>query len=241
MKKTFAELGTPFPLFDAPADDASEFAGAGECSLCRQHADVCFTLGIGCGVMRECPACGAVTGLDADDAEDVGCRACKRSIPFPDLPEEIKCCYACLREGRAALTKDTELGMVSWEQAFEGLTHGLPGLSTADFELVPTESEWVRVRLTPAIMFELLRTPTYSSIQGERWLFCCRAPMTFIGVWSRERFQQEAPNGDGRTLFDSLVEGVVPGLWEDELHDTTGIYLFRCGTCGRRRGHWDIA
>jgi uncharacterized protein CbrC (UPF0167 family) len=239
--KTFAELGTPFPLFDAPAEDASEFAGAGECSLCGRHADVRFTLGIGCGVMRECPACGVVSGLDAQDAEAVECRACKRSIPFPDLPDEIACCYSCLREGRAALTKDTELGMVSWEQAFEGLTHGLPGLSAADFELVSTESDWVRVRLPSAIMFELLRTPTYSSIQGERWLFCCKAPMTFMGAWSRERFQEEAPNGDGRTLFDSLVEGVVPGLWEGELHDTTGIYVFRCETCGRRRAHWDIA
>jgi uncharacterized protein CbrC (UPF0167 family) len=193
--------------------------------------------------MVTCPSCDSENGLDADDREESPCRSCDATIPFPELPDddEIVACYDCLRAGKAAITTDTELGMVSWEQAYEGMTHGIPGMSRPDFELVDGEDGWVRARLPQAVMFELLRTPNYSSIQGERWQFCCKQPMVFIGTWSRERFKTEAENDDGESLLNELVQDVVPGLWEDRLHDITGIYVFRCAECGRRTGHWDIA
>jgi uncharacterized protein CbrC (UPF0167 family) len=90
-------------------------------------------------------------------------------------------------------------------------------------------------------MFELLRTPSYLTIQGEQWLFCCKAPMVFVGSWSRDRFTKEAPDGDGRAYFESIVADPVPGLWEDQLHDATGIYVFRCPACRRLKAHWDLA
>jgi uncharacterized protein CbrC (UPF0167 family) len=155
--------------------------------------------------------------------------------------DEIKVCYHCLRAGRAALTKDTELGMISWEQAFEGVTHGVPGLDRADFEMVPKEDDWVGARLPPETMFEMLRTPTYTSIQGDRWQFCCRRPMVFAGAWSREEFTRRAPDGDGRRYFEQVVQHAVPGLWEDQLHDITGVYVFRCPSCERVTAYWDIA
>jgi len=183
-----------------------------------------------------------VNGLDANDREDSPCRQCKTNVSFPDLgEEEIKACYACLRFGKAAITKDTELGMISWEQTFEGVTHGIPGLSRNDFEMVLKEDDWVGARLPQETMFELLRLPTYSSIQGERWQFCCRQPMVFLGEWSREEFSRRAPDGDGRRLFEEIVQDSVPGLWEDELHDITGVYVFRCKSCGKLTAHWDIA
>ena len=238
---TFAELGALFPLFEAPVEDACDFVGAARCSLCEREAAVCFELGIGCAVMRECRTCGTLNGLDASDAEAVDCRACQQAILFPDLPGQIITCYSCLRQGRAAITQDTELGMVSWDQALEGVTHGVPGLTTSDFELVPKDSDWVGARLPEGVMFELIRTPTYLTIQGERWLFCCKAPMVFLGSWSRDRFTREAPDGNGRSYFERIVADAVPGLWEDQLHDTTGVYVFRCPSCKRLRGHWDIA
>ena len=131
--------------------------------------------------------------------------------------------------------------MISWEQAFEGMTHGRPGLRHSDFELVPTDSEWVRARLPQEVMFELLRTPTYQSIQGDSWLFCCKLPMVFIGEWNRAEFTKRAPNGDGEALFRTIVRDVVPGLWEDNLHDETGVYVFRCQKCSRQMAHWDLA
>jgi uncharacterized protein CbrC (UPF0167 family) len=242
VSKTFAELGIPFPLFEGPSDQASEYCGVGTCLLCGSNRQYCFRLGIGCAVMLNCPSCGAPNGLDADDREDGTCHQCRATVPFPAIEdEEIKACYSCLRSGKAAITKDTELGMVSWEQAFEGVTHGIPGLDHPDFEMVPKEDDWVGARLPQEVMFELLRTPTYSSIQGERWQFCCRRPMVFIGEWSREEFGRRAPDGDGRRYFEEVVQDIVPGLWEDQLHDITGVYVFRCPSCDRVTAHWDIA
>lgn len=131
--------------------------------------------------------------------------------------------------------------MISWEQAVDGVTHGRPGLSRADFEMVPAEDDWAGARLPREMMLELLRTPTYVSLQGEQWQFCCGRPMVFLGAWSREEFARRAPDGDGRRLFDSIVQDVVPGLWEDALHDETGVYVFRCPKCERLTAHWDIA
>ena len=47
------------------------------------------------------------------------------------------------------MTKDTEFGMVSWEQAFQGVTNGVPGLTTDQFELVPIDpdEDWYGVRV----------------------------------------------------------------------------------------------
>jgi uncharacterized protein CbrC (UPF0167 family) len=192
--------------------------------------------------MLPCPACGTENGLDTDDREDGHCRHCQGLVPFPDLSEdEIKTCYDCLRSGKAAITKDTELGMISWEQAFAGVTHGLPGLDRADFEMVPKDDDWVGARLSPEIMFELLRMPTYNSIQGDRWQFCCQQPMVFDGEWSREEFTRRAPDGDGRRYFEQIVQDTMPGLWEDQLHDITGVYVFRCSLCERVTAHWDLA
>jgi uncharacterized protein CbrC (UPF0167 family) len=242
MTITFKQLGIPFPLFEAPVENASEYCGQRACSLCRVAAAHCFSLGIGAYVIATCPSCDAVAGLSADDREAGDCSRCGAVVPFPAVPEaDLAACYNCLRGRQAALTKDTVLGMVSWEQALEGVTHGVPGLSRSDFEMVPKEDGWVGARLPTATLFELLRTPTYASIQGDLWQFCCGAPMIFIGTWTRDDFARNATHQDGRALFENIVQGPIPGLWDDELHDTTGIYVFRCPDCRRRTAHWDIA
>ncbi len=115
--------------------------------------------------MLRCPSCETPNGLDADDRESVACRRCGCTIPFPSFgDDEIVACYGCLRAGEAALIKDTELGMVSWEQAFDGVTHGVPGLNRGDFEMVHNVDGWVVARLAQETMFELLRLNPRSSI-----------------------------------------------------------------------------
>lgn len=131
--------------------------------------------------------------------------------------------------------------MISFDQVVEGLTHGVPKLKRSDFDVVKTGSGWDRVRLPKEMMLELVRTPTYATIQGECWQFCCRRPMVFIGTWSRADFAARAPDSNGQNLFNEVVQDVVPGLWEDQLHDETGVYVFRCPTCGRLTAHWDLA
>jgi uncharacterized protein CbrC (UPF0167 family) len=224
---TFATLGAPFPLFDAPVRCAEDYVAAGKCSICGQQAQICFELGIGSNVICVCPKCEAENGLNAEKRQSKLCRNCKAEVPFPDVPKgKLLTCYSCLRAGRAAITKDTELGMVSWEQALEGMTHGRPRLNRPDFELVTTNSDWIRAKLPQAMMFELLRTPTYSTIQGDQWQFCCKQPMIYLGEWSREEFRKRTPDGDGEAYFRGIVKEIVPGLWEDKLHDETGVYVF---------------
>src|SRR5262245_9881541 len=135
---TFADLGIPFPLFEAPTQEAAEYVGQVACVLCGQRKQHCFVLRIGCAILLPCPACGTSNGLDTSDRQATPCRACQAEIPFPDSLKnrEIHVCYTCLRDRKAAITKDTEFGMVSWEQAFAGVTHGVPGLRTDEFETV---------------------------------------------------------------------------------------------------------
>lgn len=239
---TFAEMGTPFPLFEAPIADAVDFVPDGRCSFCGGTHPACFALGIGSALVLKCMSCGKENGLDAGDRCDGSCHACDGGVTFPPIPEErILCCYQCLRAGKAAITKDTEFGMISFDQVVEGLTHGVPGLKQNEFEIVETDSGWNRVRLPQQMMLELVRTPTYATIQGERWQFCCQRPMIFVGSWSRADFTARAPHGGGQKFFNAVVQDVVPGLWEDRLHDETGVYVFRCSTCRRLTAHWDLA
>jgi uncharacterized protein CbrC (UPF0167 family) len=199
-------------------------------------------LGIGCTVTVECPECGAENGLDADDRADGACCRCGHTVRFPDVEDgPVTICYSCLRSGKGAITIDTEFGMIGWAEAIDGATHGVPGLDRNDVELIPRDDGWVAARLPQEWMFELVRTPTYISIQGERWQFCCGRPMVYVGVWTCRQFTERADDGDGRRLFEKTVQDAVPGLWEQRLHDVTGVYVFRCPSCTRLTAHWDIA
>lgn len=238
---TFHDLGIPFPLFEAPVSEATEYMGRGRCSLCHKDKAHCFKLGIGADIVIPCPVCNAEVALDADDGAGGVCEACNNHLEFPDLGSSpTLVCYACLRAGGAAMTKDTELGMIRHEDALLGVTHGVPGLDRTDFELVPKDDGWTGARLPVSMMLELLRTPSYHTIQGERWLFCCNAPMIYDGQWSRHKFSEKASDGDCRAFFRLVVRDAIDGLWEDKLHDITGIYVFRCATCQKYSAHWDM-
>src|SRR5262249_8580338 len=154
-----------------------------------------------------------------------------------------KTCYTCLRAGKVAITKNTEFGMVSYNQVIAGVTNGVPGLRQDQFESVVIDpdpdfpdEEWVGVRLPEEIMLELIRTPTYGSWQGECWLFCCRYPMTFVGEWNCDEFDQHSADGNGEQLFYSVVEGVPEDTW-DALGVGLSAYVFECKRCGKLRAH----
>jgi hypothetical protein len=115
-------------------------------------------------VLAPCPGCGELTPLDLESGDASKCRACGVALGEVELPEEPTCCASCLREGRAAMTKDTELGMVRWEDAVQGCTHGLPGFRSEQWEVsTPNEDGWVRVLVPQEHLLELVRTPTYTT------------------------------------------------------------------------------
>lgn len=167
-------------------------------------------------------------------------RICGATIPYPPhiaTKKEPKTCYHCLRAGKATISKDTEFGMVSCNEAFSGVTNGVPGLRQDQFEsvVIDADDEWVRVKLPDDILLELTRTPTYGTWQGECWLFCCRFPMTFIGEWHHEQFNQRAPDGNGEQLYYSVIEDVPPDTWNALGHGLS-VYVFECN---KLRAHFD--
>lgn len=152
-----------------------------------------------------------------------------------------------LRAGRGAITKSTEFGMVSWEQAFQGVTHGMPGLETSEFErvLVDAEEDWYGVRVPQEHLFELLRTPGFNTWQDETWLFCCKRPMTYLGEWAsvlKVQFQ----GTEARAVFDSVFDpddDSKEWVWErlsGRKWDTVCVYVFHCKTCNRFKSTRDM-
>lgn len=167
--------------------------------------------------------------------------------------EEETVCDACLREGKAALTKDRVFGLVTWADAARGRTGGLPELSlpppaparvfeigsngrvTFDPTKPPepaTTRPWKEHELDSAVMFELLRTPTYSTSQGDQWQFEGRTPMIYVGRWAQAEFDAHAPDRRGEQLFRDVVASPPPGPWTDWLAPTVrdhgiGVYVFR--------------
>ena len=132
--------------------------GRGRCSLCHKEGVHVFELGIGDSVVTHCPVCNSERALDAHSRAGRVCETCEDRLEFPDLGRSaVLTCYACLRAGRAAMTKDTELGMIrnTKTRCAGSLTVSLD-LDRVDFELVPKGDGWVGVRLPPPVMLELL-------------------------------------------------------------------------------------
>jgi hypothetical protein len=174
----------------------------------------------------------------AQHEEPGSCSICgKRSqIRFSDA------CYSCFRDWKSDHSIDTELGMVRLDDARAGKTHGLPlrdpgelrGYSVLPHDVDPRfpDETWFSVLVPSELLMELVRTPAYSTWQGECWLFCCSRPSVFVG---------EFP------LRDSTVSKIadVFSINEKEAGELRrnggGIstYFFRCATCGRERGHYD--
>ena len=140
------------------------------------------------------------------------------------------------------MTKSTEFGIVSWEQAVEGVTRGVQGLRTDQFEVVLKDPDWdwYGVRIPREHLWELLRTPRFNTLQEECWLFCCRRPMAYLGGWRNavESVKPDDPTAFYQSLFDP--EDAARG-WDGEVFASgnPGLYVYRCLECGRFRSTQD--
>jgi hypothetical protein len=187
------------------------------------------------------------TLVSADLDEAGACRACATHVEL----RFARACYACFRAGKVDCSTDTELGLVTAADAAAGLTQGFPGCSKADArgtERVPKRrgEPYARFRADPALLTELLRTPSYSTWQGANWLFCCGGPMVFIG--NVDRPELEAWSAEAACSMEQLVSGLLapepiedPERFVDKiLSGGRSVYAFRCPRCHRRRAHWDM-
>lgn len=160
-------------------------------------------------------------------------------------------CYTCFREGKAPHAVDTEHGVVTPELAAAGKTGGVPE-SAARPDGLPAEEiveeengerqVWLRMRVPASALLELTRTPTYSTWQGESWLFCCRAPMVYVGS-GLETLRASMPTDADEALFVAKTLEVDPSVGQRILDDVAAervsAYVFQCARCSKVRGHWD--
>lgn len=239
---TFAELGIPFPLFEAPTTEASTYEGLATCRLCVEKDRHCFEIN---DLILPCPACGVEKGLSASDRGSESCESCGASVLFPEplkAKKQLLVCYQCLRAGKAAIIKSTEFGLVACEHAVKSETGGVPGLETQQFErvLINPDEDWYGARVPSEHLWELLRTPSFHTWQDERWLFCCQRPMTYLGGWGRlvETIQPDDPKGFCEGLFDPADE-VKDWIWESADAGNICLYAYRCNSCHRYRATWD--
>jgi hypothetical protein len=68
--------------------------------------------------------------------------------------------------------------------------------------------------------------------------------MAYIGTWEPRDFYENAPDGDGQSLFMQMTDKDYQHLWEADTrleHWHATYYVFRCLHCGKLRGNWDCA
>jgi hypothetical protein len=229
-----------FPLYEAPIEKSPEFEGRGTSVVSGKESDHCFRLGVGCCLRLTCPQCGTTHVLDCASPLSPNCRSCNRLVIQPDA--EILITYDELRAGVGLITKDTEVGMVSWEQLETGWSHGIPseerlsGFITR--EDPDGEDGWFQAKLDPDDIYELLRTPTYVTWQGECWLFHDQRPMVYVGEWDDEDFNA---NRGSQTLVEFYAR-VLGDEFLDLYEHRAAVckYVFRSVDGSIYRGHFDF-
>lgn len=265
---TFADLGIAFPLFEAPVRYCAAHVGPATCDRC--HLDLnYFTQLSDIFWIGPCPDCGTVNRR-AFEKRVAGefklvwdCVACEAKLTDQILEwtkEEHLVCFRCAQEQGVEFSKDTEFGLVDSDAVELGVTGGVPGLTDADgFELVVVNENWndtdiaqyrvvsAGVRIAPELLRDLLRTPLFCGWQQEKWLFCCRRPMIYMGHWL-DVVQMRQPKDRAelfRTIYETAytVDTTPQDDWLTASLDFEAtdpeMYVFRCPECERLRCYID--
>lgn len=156
-------------------------------------------------------------------------------------------CYECFSTGEVDSGMDTEFGFVTLEEANKGWTHGIPLSNPAelsDFKLTAhpidpnfPDDRWYHVHFEKDDLLELLRTPKYSTWQGESWLFCCKRPMVFRGSIPSSLLEYGS-----NALDQSIRKFLQNPNWESTMagdQSSHTVYAFTCDCCEKMRFHED--
>ncbi len=150
---TFADLGIPFALFEAPVGSCGRYVGRGFCAVTKVEHPRCFEVD---AIRVTCASCGG----RAYAGERAGaCAGCGREVEAAVAADAtLVASYDAIAQGDAVFALETELGP-------------LAGGVIVD----------ARAEVDRAALAELAGTPPYTTWQGESWLFHCERPMVFVG------------------------------------------------------------
>ena len=106
------------------------------------------------------------------------------------------------------------------------------------------DEHWYSVEFPSADLIELVRTPSYSTWQGERWLFCCNRPSVFIGCMSLAGLSALASAIDrGPVDLVAAMTGCsaseAKGTLAAIANERVRLYAFRCTGCEGFRATWN--
>ncbi len=261
---TFAELGISFPLFDAPIHYAAAFVESARCNI-RGNDQQYFYSQSEVVWIEGCRWCGAENKLPQNLLEGgrlLNCQNCGLINEPGRVARSGKTtlmCFKCVKAENVQFPKDTEFGMVGEEHAVSGVTGGVPGLETDQFEVVvieqnwtgtdhPTEQDvWSGARVPSELLWELLWTPRFFGWQEERWLFCCRQPMVYMGRWPdlKKRFRPKDPGALFAKIYASTGDDTPCDDWARAARDFEGgdplMHVFRRRSCEQFRAYIDVS
>lgn len=156
--------------------------------------------------------------------------------------DETYTCFDCLKAGRVAITHTSELGIITWPDAVRGLVRdGCERIARRHGLEIWVDDEWgdpvTYLRVAPEPLLELLSTPVHSCWQEEHWPFHCGAFCAYLGHWTREDFERQAP-GSGRAWYTEhhVDNHGESWAWIDESFETS---VYRCRKCGKHMVYTD--
>ena len=178
----------------------------------------------------------SITNLNGFEYGKKICECCNHERRFftvnPNAhPNPTWICIECLKTIEIVTIHNTAFGFV---------TNNLPK---------DLEHESAKKHVSKEAFEEMLRTPTFLSLQGEQWLGHCDDFMDYIGTWEAPDFTNESEDGNGKKLFKEMSNKDEHHLWEEfDLAENESkhtwenclYHTFECRTCKVKKGYWEI-
>ncbi len=129
-------------------------------------------------------------------------------------------------------------------EAFHDTKHGFVG-KDIPIELVDEDAMKI---VKKEYYEEMLKTPYYTTYQGEQWMCHCENFMDYIGIWDAPDFTKESGNDNGKELFEEMTISGYHHLWDEfdlkvneknESWEDALYHAFQCRHCKIKQGYWE--
>lgn len=213
-------------------------------------------------------------GYESDENHE--CMFCKQKTNYMyEFEEDCFGCVICLTERKFNISKTTDIGNVNRNGQLYKLVNTSSislknillskKLSQKEIESqakIFSQSYKPKILKTPKKittqqLLEITYTPDISAFQDISHPLHCNDFMKYIGRWEQTDFKKNSIDGDGRALWDQMVEDDLEHLWEETeeeiqyyknewpQYETSNwahgacVYVFECLKCKLRECTWD--